>query len=166
MEDSNKQSHDTFTSQNQATQSGTHQEEEAYKVLFTRLNADFQNFKRRVEKEKSEWMLIAETHIIEKFVGIFDELDRVITLAQEQSALNNKSWIDGLVLLQKQWHKTLTELNIEEVTTTGMFDPNQHEALMQVDTSDKASGSIVAVFHKGYLYKGKVIRHAKVSVAK
>ncbi len=162
MDNTNKQASDPITPEIHHNDSA----EESYKDSFLRLNADFQNFKRRVEKEKSEWMLIAQTHILEKFVSIFDELDRAITLAQAQSTQDNKSWIDGLVLMQKQWQKTLTELGVEEVDTTGMFDPSRHEALVQVEDPDKTSGSVVAVFHKGYSYRDKIIKHAKVSVAR
>ncbi len=141
------------------------QAEESFKEQYIRLNADFQNYKRRSEKERAEWMTSAQTSVLKKILPVFDELDQVIVLAKGQQT-DAAAWIQGLELSQKNWQKMLTELGVEEITTIGMFDPELHEGLMQEESTEKQSGEIVRTFNKGYRFKGTVIKHAKVSVAK
>lgn len=136
-----------------------------FKEQYLRLNADFQNFKRRIEKERAEWMSSAQSSLLKKILPVFDELDQVIILAKNK-ATNDAAWTQGLELSQKNWQKTLTDLGVEEISTSGMFDPELHEGLMQEDSPEKQSGEIVKTFSKGYRFKGTVIKHAKVSVAK
>jgi len=142
-------------------------QEELFKDKFTKLGADFENFKRRVEKERREWMLIAESGILEELLPIFDELDRAIEVSEKEAyAEINQKWLEGFKLIQKNWKKKLVDLNVKEIETTGEFNPEFHEALMQVTDSEKTPGQIVQTFAKGYTFKDKVVRHAKVSVAK
>lgn len=136
-----------------------------FKEQYLRLNADFQNFKRRIEKERAEWMSSAQSSLLKKILPVFDELDQVILLAKDK-ATNDSAWTQGLELSQKNWQKTLTDLGVEEIAASGMFDPELHEGLMQEDAPEKQSGEIVKTFSKGYRFKGTVIKHAKVSVAK
>ena len=142
------------------------QEEESFKLQFLRLNADFQNFKRRIDKERIEWMMLAQSKMLENILPIFDELDRALKLADEKSDDQHKAWLDGFKLIQKNWQKKFKELGAEEIDGSGEFDPELHEALVQVDSDDVESHHIVECFEKGYKFKDKVIKHAKVSVAK
>lgn len=139
--------------------------EESFKEQFLRLNADFQNFKRRVEKERADWMTSAQSNVLKKILPVFDELDNVVNLAKGQETAA-AGWAKGLELSQKNWQKTLHELGVEEIPTSGMFDPELHEGLMQEETEEKQSGEVVKTFSKGYRFKGIIIKHAKVSVAK
>ena len=70
------------------------------------------------------------------------------------------------MLIQKNIKKTLADLGVNEIETTGKFNPEYHEALAQLEAPEVKSGSIVQVFSKGYMFKGKVLKHAQVSVAK
>lgn len=150
---------------NQAPESQDLQINDPFKDQYLRLNADFQNFKRRVEKERAEWMSSAQSGILKKILPVFDELDQVIVLAKGQETADT-AWTQGLALSQKNWQKMLADLGVEEISTSGMFDPELHEGLMQEEVADKQSGEIVKTFSKGYRFKGAVIKHAKVSVAK
>lgn len=142
-------------------------QENTFKDQYFRLNADFQNFKRRVEKERLEWMSSAQANILKKILPVFDELDQVIALAQKnQTDTVSEAWLKGLELSQKNWQKTLLELGVEEISTSGMFNPELHEALMQEEVEGKQQDEIIRTFSKGYTHKGNVIKHAKVSVAK
>ncbi|MCB9493240.1 MAG: nucleotide exchange factor GrpE [Epsilonproteobacteria bacterium] len=141
------------------------QQEESFKDQYLRLNADFQNFKKRVEKERIEWMTTAQASVLEKVLPIVDEFDRAFA-ALEKSEQHDASWLEGFKLVYKNLQKAMTDLGVEEIKTDGEFNPDQHEALIQVDSADHASGAIVQVLAKGYMLKGKVIKHAKVSVAK
>ena len=142
------------------------QQEEAYKEQFLRISADFNNYKRRMEKERTEWMLSAQGMLLEKILVPFDELDRALEVAEGKEDAATASWLEGFKLIQKNWHKLFTELGIEEIATTGSFDPMLHEGLVQVEDSTKESGAVAQTFSKGYRFKGKVLRHAKVSVVK
>ncbi len=140
-------------------------EENPHKELYVRLNADFQNFKRRVDKERIEWMQAAQINTLEKLLSIFDELDRAIELSEKQESIEIKTWLEGFKLIQKNWQKTLSTMGVKEVPTEGQFNPILHEALMHEASTEKQSGEIVKVFSKGYQLRDKVIQHAKVSVA-
>ena len=142
------------------------QQEDSCKEQLLRISADFNNYKRRVEKERTEWMLTSQGAILEKILGIFDELDRALLLSEEKNEQDAASLLTGFKLIQKNWHKLFTELGIEEISTAGNFDPMVHEGLVQVEDATKESGSIAQTFSKGYRFKGKVLRHAKVSVVK
>lgn len=170
QEDKNSTTQDKFSGQDerhdkQEAPTPQSSDESSYKDLYVRLNADFQNFKRRVEKERIEWMQSAQISLLEKLLPIFDELDRAIVLSEEQSTLETKTWLEGFILIQKNWHKELASLGVKEIPTDGQFDPTLHEALMHEASTDKKQGDIVRVFSKGYLLKDRVIKHAKVSVA-
>jgi len=144
--------------------------EETFKEKYLRLNADFQNFKKRMTKERAEWMHVAQVHVFEKVLPVFDEFDRALTLAQEHSEKTKlqdvQVLLDGFKLIQKNAKKIFKELKIQEIDTSHDFNPEHHEALMQVESDEKESGQIVCVLSKGYMLDGKVIKHAKVSVAK
>jgi molecular chaperone GrpE len=136
-----------------------------YKELFLRANADFQNFKRRTERERAEWSLLIQTEILERIVPILDEFERALNMAQAQVTPEHAGWLEGFQLIAKNFKKTLTDLGVEEIPTTGFFNPELHEALMTVQSPDHTSGHIVQELRKGYSYKGKVLRHAQVTVA-
>jgi molecular chaperone GrpE len=142
-------------------------QEESFKDKFTKLGADFENFKRRVERERREWMHVAESGILEDLLPIFDELDRALELSEKEARGEAAhKWLEGFKLIQKNWKKKLVDLNIKEIEASGEFNPEYHEALMQVSDAAQEPGHIVQTFAKGYTFKDKVIRHAKVSVAK
>lgn len=136
-----------------------------YKGQFLRVSADFANYKRRVEKERLDWMQTAQASIIQKMLPVCDDLERALNVAQEQVKAEQNSLIEGFLLIQKNVKKTFEELGVQEIDTTGKFNPEFHEALVSVASPDKESGDVVEVLRKGYLYKGKVVRHAQVSVA-
>lgn len=141
-------------------------EEENFQSKFLRLNADFQNYKRRVEKERFEWMTEAQISLLDKLLPIFDELDRAIDLNKIDESTDKAEWMKGFILIQKNWQKTFKELKVTEISDDEEFNPELHDALMQVESEDKKTGSIVQLLAKGYKYKDKVVKHAKVSVAK
>lgn len=150
----------------QATNGDSHRDQ------YLRLNADFQNFKKRVEKERSEWMLIAQISIIKTFLPTIDDLERAITTAQQLQPAQDAQpettgvWLEGFILIQKNFAKQLADLGVIEIDCSGAFNPELHEALIQSENPNIASGHITAVLNKGYTYQGKVVRHAQVSVAK
>jgi molecular chaperone GrpE len=138
-----------------------------FKEKFLRANADFQNYKRRVEKERLIWMQTAQGSILNALLPIFDDLDRAIKTGEEKAEDEAEQvWLDGFKIIQKNAQKTLKELGVEEVDCSGEFDPELHEALVQVESDKHKEGDVVSVLNKGYKFKESILRHAKVSVAK
>ena len=139
---------------------------------YVRLNADFQNFKKRVEKERGEWMQLAQIAVLKTFLPTVDDLERAIATAQklelpaDPGQENSNAWLEGFMLIQKNLTKQLTDFGVSQIDCSGMFNPELHEALIQSDTPNVVSGTITAILNKGYMYQGKVVRHAQVSVAK
>lgn len=136
------------------------------KAQLLRTNADFDNFKKRVTKERAEWEELARANIIEEFLPVFDDLERAIISIKKETENTKIASIDGLDLIYKNLNKVLDNLGVKEIDCAGNFDPELHEALMQVEHDGFKHGQITQVLAKGYTFNNKVIRHAKVSVAK
>lgn len=138
----------------------------ALKSQLLRISADFANFKNRVTKERSEWEEFAQINIITAFLPMIDDLERALDVAKDKINKDCLSWLAGFELIDKNLKKSLDKLGIKEIDCSSDFDPELHEALMQTDSDKHATGQIVQVLNKGYTFKNRVIRHAKVSVAK
>lgn len=133
------------------------------KSQLVRVNADFINFKKRVTKERAEWEDFAQTEIVQSFLPLVDDLERALQNSEQEKS---SPLFDGLNIILKNLKKTFDNLDVKEIDCTTDFNPDLHEALMQVHSKEHKRGQIVQVLNKGYTFKNKVIRHAKVSVAK
>lgn len=136
--------------------------EEAQNRLL-RLQADFDNFRRRNAEERRELSLFVTADVVEKFLHILDNFER----AQEtgKQATDPQSILDGMASIQKQFLKTLEDLDVKEIPAEGQpFDPNVHEAVMRGQNPDLPDDTIDMVFQKGYKVQDRVIRHSKVRV--
>lgn len=132
---------------------------------FVQLNADFVNFKRRVEKDQVQWAHMAQVRVITKLLSIVDNFERAMT---EKPAGNDEkaaAWITGIQMIYTDFTKLLTSFDVKEISCQGQFDPLMHEALMNVVSDKHQSGEIVAVLEKGYHMGETILRPAKVSVA-
>ena len=106
--------------------------------------------------------------MITAFLTVVDDIERALQATpvvddNAQQVMHQAQ--QGFALIEKNIRKVLDELGVQEVPSSGAFDPHYHEALMQTDSDEHESGHIVQVLSKGYTYKDTVIRHAKVSVA-
>ena len=135
------------------------------KDKFVRVTADLQNFQARVTKERAAWALEARVEIIKNVLAIVDDFERALAEQRKHENAEFGAWLAGFELIGKRMTKLITDYGVTEVDCSGMFDPQKHEALMQVVDSQKKSGEIVAVLQKGYQVNDTVIRPAKVSVA-
>lgn len=132
-----------------------------------RVSADFQNYQKRIEKEKNEWITLGQSKIIEKFLPFSDDLERAIQSCRvEQLDEKQLKWLEGFELIQKKLAKAFTDLGVKEIDCSSKFNPEFHEALMHVESPEHKTGEIVTVLRKGYIFKDKVLRPARVSVAK
>lgn len=136
------------------------------KTQLIRVNADFDNFRKRITKERSEWEDFAKINIIEKFLPFIDDCERALQVAQSDDKKENLAWLQGFEIIYKNLKKTLDKMGVKEIDCSSDFNPELHEALMEVKSKDHKKGEIVQVLNKGYTYKDIVIRHAKVSVSK
>jgi len=138
------------------------QVKERYKYLL----ADFDNYRKREEKDRVARVQSAQADVLRDFLSLADNFERALNdmaIAQNSEQLQQK--LAGFELIYKSLCKIIESYGVTEMKDTVTFDPAKHEALMFVSQADAPSGSIVAVLEKGYLFKGTVLRPARVSVA-
>ena len=136
---------------------------------YLRANADFDNMKRRLEKEKMQAISYAHEVFARDLLPIIDSLEMAIlsgsNVEVESTQLLEKVK-EGLGLTIEQFRKAFEKHGIELVNIEGAFDPNFHEAVMQLESEEKGSGEILQVFQKGYKIKERILRPAMVSIVK
>ena len=135
-----------------------------------RVMAEYDNFKRRSQKEKTRIYQDASSDVNSKWLDIVDNLDRAseaVGQLDENSDLNTiNEALSGLKQIAKQADKVLQDQGIEEIAALNeKFDPNLHAAVLQNSSGEHESGTITKVFVKGYKNKDRVIRHSVVEVA-
>ncbi|MFH1784419.1 MAG: nucleotide exchange factor GrpE [bacterium] len=129
-----------------------------------RLQADFDNYRKRVEKEKGEFVKFSNEKIIEKILSLFDDLERAEKAAEESE--NLKTLKKGINLIYKNFSNFLKKEGVKEIESVGeILDPTKHHVAIQVDSEDHKENEIIEEFQKGYMFNGKVIRPALVKVA-
>lgn len=126
--------------------------------------AEFDNFRKRTDKEKSMMYEIGAKEVIEKMLPIVDNFERGLAAVPKEAEEN--SFIDGMQMVYKQLAAALEELGVTPIETVGQeFNPDIHNAVMHVDDEEAGENIIVEEFQKGYTYKDNVIRHSMVKVA-
>ena len=130
-------------------------------VLLQRIQADFDNFRRRNASIRLDSYEEGKRDAVKELLPALDSLERALDSIPEEGAL----WRDGIVLVQRQMMDALKKLGLEEIESDCKFDPTKHEAVMREKTEGKESGEIVVVFQKGYRMGDKIIRHCMVKVA-
>lgn len=136
------------------------EEDEALNTKYLRLMADFQNYKRRAEKEKGDIYAYANEKIVVELLNVLDNFERAL---QHEAA--DESFAEGMRMIFKQLTDVLEKSGLEEIKAQGEeFDPNFHNAVMTEDNPDYESGKVTAVLQKGYLLNKKVIRPSMVKV--
>lgn len=136
-----------------------------YKDKYIRLYADFENARKRLEREKMEFMKYAHEGLMIEFLGILDDLERSVEAANSQHE-DYKAFLKGVELVMAHIYEMLKRNDVKPIETVGKkFDPHCHEILMQVEVKEGEDGMVVEQFQKGYCLGDKVIRTAKVKVA-
>jgi molecular chaperone GrpE len=136
------------------------EDEEAWDDKYKRLLADFQNYKRRTEKEKADVYSFANEQIVTELLQVLDNFERALA-----SECSDKAYADGMEMIFKQFSGILTKSGLEEIDAVGKdFDPNFHHAVLKDNNDDFESGQVTEVLQKGYTFKKKVIRPAMVKV--
>lgn len=134
---------------------------------YLRLKAEFENFRRRKEKEIVHLLEFEGQDIFRELLPIFDDFDRLIQAVNTTDRANDDSIKQGLELIQTKINKFLGNWKVESIGQPGdELDAELHDAMMVRSDPDHPDESILEVFEKGYKYKDRVIRHAKVVVNK
>lgn len=123
--------------------------------------AEFENFRRRSEKEKSGMYDMGVRDAAEKLLPVIDNFERGLASAEEGDA-----FAEGMKMIYKQLMTMLADLGVEPMDAVGKeFDPNLHNAVMHIDDDSLGENTVAEELQKGYLYKGHVVRHSMVKVA-
>jgi molecular chaperone GrpE len=128
-----------------------------------RRQADFDNYRKRIEKERAEDSKRATARVIEGLIPVLDGFEHALAAHREAEYEN---YLKGFELIYKQLLDNVTRLGAERVEPLGkMFDPHLHQAMDRAETADHEDGTILQVFQPGYLFHGRVLRPALVRVA-
>ncbi len=131
---------------------------------FLRSAAEFDNYKKRTDAEKSDFFAYANEKLILDLLPVLDDFERALKSYNEKH--NAESFKKGVQLVYEKFKKTLEKLGLKEIKSTGKeFDVNLHEAIMQQPDAKAAPNTILDTAEKGYHLKDKVIRHSKVVVS-
>src|SRR3989338_1884505 len=127
-----------------------------------RLQADFENYKKRVEREQAEFALFASHNLLKQLLPIVDNFD--LAFKNEQS---NEEFKKGIELIYSMFQDLLKDNNVKIIETENkLFNPYFHETMMQASDEEKKDGYILETFQKGYMIGEKVLRHSKIKVNK
>ncbi len=125
--------------------------------------AEFENFRKRSEKEKSQMFEIGAKTVVEKMLPVIDNFERGLLGVPEEE--KDAPFVQGVELVYKQLLTAFDELGVKPIEAVGAeFDPNLHNAVMMVDDDTLESGMVAEEMQKGYLYKESVVRHSMVKV--
>ena len=128
-----------------------------------RLMAEFENYRKRTEKEKAQTYDLGASNVLLKLLPVVDNFERGIASIPEDE--RESAVYTGMDMIYKQLEKTLEDLGVTPMDAEGKpFDPNLHNAVMQAADERYPDGSVVMELQKGYIYKDSVLRHAMVSV--
>lgn len=126
--------------------------------------AEFDNYRKRTDKEKEQMFSMGERSVIEKILPIVDNFERGFDTVEE--ADQNDAFVTGMQKIYSQLIKQLEALGVKPIEAVGKeFDPNLHNAVMQVESKDYESGIVAQELQKGYMYHDQVLRHSMVAVA-
>lgn len=150
-----REKHMLFEGKNKKLQN----ELDTLKDRLLRMNAEYENYRKRTDKEKERIYSDACTDVLLKMLPVLDNLERAIAVDGSVEDLKK-----GVEMTIRQFTDALTKLDIKEIETSNGFDPNVHEAVMHVQDESFGANEIAEVFQKGYKRGDKVIRHSMVKV--
>jgi len=141
-----------------------------YKDKYLRAHADFENSKRRLEKDKMNAVSYANESFAKDILAVMDSFENALASIESADEVNSSEVLEnmkeGVNLTFEQLKKILEKNSIKEVSCEGEFDPEVHQAIMQVESDEHEVGDVVQVMQKGYTIKDRVLRPAMVSTCK
>ena len=125
--------------------------------------AEFENFRKRTEKEKTQMYEVGAKSIIEKILPVVDNFERGLAAVPEEQ--KNDAFVEGMDKIYKQMMTVFDEMDVKPIEAVGKeFDPEYHNAVMQVESEEYESGVVAQELQKGYMYRDSVVRHSMVAV--
>jgi len=174
-EEIDEQGQSTIFSSDEAVQNAELKEELARKEKESTDNydkylhavADLDNYKKRAIREKADIIKYGKEDIIQDILPFVDSLDRALEHADSADSSDVQAFKEGIKLIQEQLLSCLKKHGVEKIDSVGLdFDPNFHEAMMQVESEEHADNKVVNEVQKGYLLNGRLLRPSKVCVCK
>jgi len=142
------------------------EEVDEYKDKYLRLYAEFENARKRMERDKMEFIKYANEKLIEEFLDIVDNFDRCVESAKTKHE-DYAAFLKGVEMISGQMNALLKKHNVSLIEAKGkVFDPNCHEVLMQEEVDDLEEGIVLEEFQRGYTLNAKVVRTSKVKLSK
>ncbi len=136
-------------------------ERDELKELLLRRQAEFDNFRKRTERERSDYLQYAGMELVRDLLPVLDDFDRALKIE-----CNSPDYAKGIEMIYSRMYETLKKMGLEPVEAVGKpFDPHVHQAVERVETKDAEDGTVLAEFQRGYLFKGKMLRPSMVKVA-
>ncbi|HIC90567.1 MAG TPA: nucleotide exchange factor GrpE [Syntrophaceae bacterium] len=130
-----------------------------------RVSAELENYKKRVEREKAEFLKYAHESLIKELLPIVDNLERAIDHARTKKA--SKAFVEGIEMVLKSFNDCLGKFKVKPIKAIGAkFDPNLHEAVTVEEKADEEENTILSELQKGYMLNDRVIRPAMVVVSR
>ena len=134
---------------------------------YVRLNADFDNFRKRAARDREDGMRSAQERLLNKLLPVIDNFDMAMAATTSAQNTTVESLKAGVQMIQGQLKAVLAESGVEEIEAMGKpFDPNLHEALSQLESADAPEGTVIQQLRKGYKMRDRLLRPASVIVAK
>lgn len=136
-------------------------ERDEVKELLLRRQAEFENFRKRTEKERSEYFQFAGMEMVREMLPILDDFDRALKVEG-----GNAEYVKGVEMIYNRMFEALKKVGLEPIETADKtFDPHLHQAVERVETREAKDGAILGEFQRGYNFKGKLLRPSMVKVA-
>ncbi len=141
------------------------EELQIYQDKYIRLAAEFENYKRRAQRDQSDAIRYANESLLKKLLSTLDNLERAIQCGKDAGTTG--ALLEGVELTHKQFLETVEKLGVRQVSSTGnLFDPSMHQAVAQVESETAEPNTVVEEFQKGYFLHDRILRPAMVTVAK
>lgn len=138
---------------------------EEFLGLLQRAQADFANYRRRVDQERADAAVSTKANVILKFLPVLDDFERALQAIPPED--RQKDWVQGITLIQRKLRSILESEGVTRMEPLGQtFDPWEHEAVLYQESPDHPEGEVMAVLRDGYKLNSRVIRPAQVAVAK
>jgi len=136
-------------------------ERDELRDLLLRRQAEFDNFRKRTERERSEYVQWAGMETVKDLLPVLDDFERA-----SQAAGGTPEYVKGVELIRTRMLETLKKMGLEPIESVGKpFDPHQHQAIERVETTSAEDNTVLGEFQRGYNFKGKMLRPSMVKVA-
>ena len=140
------------------------QKTQEYLTRLKYLQADFENYRKRAEKQVKDAVQRSNEQLVTCLIGVLDDFESAISAGEKTE--NKEALLEGIKMVHKKLESILIREGLERLECVGKpFDPNKHEVLCQVPTENQQSGTVIEEARKGFIFKGKVVRPSVVTIA-